>query len=885
MKSSVFRTREDIARDYGLFLHEKGFIPKNRLKFYLEEEEGQNEVLEALLEKLYETEEIKGATVSSVDAFYHFCEFVVKRDPKTGRRVWNSLVEKLFKDLEHHQFSSIMVARESGKTFFCSALYIPFKMFLSPMMDILLVCNVPSMCIRAIRVFKRIIESNELLLSKKARDAKWSERDIEYNKGFLETSTIGSVVRSAHPNLAICDDILRDDNAYSELDYEDFVLGQLFPTVQRSKGRLVVLGCVSGDTRITTPTGTPRIDSFRTFSYGQRNFKKLIYGEGGYHWATRFQENPKTDTIKVTTKYGYSLEGTPHHKIRVMKGSSWKYHNVKWKRLDEISEEDRVIIQTTEGHFGDLSLSKKEAYLLGLYTAEGSLDGVKNYRITITSTEFDELKKFVAGDRWKTQKDGMHHRLSDRSLIVKFEDFGLKKQRCYEKTVPEMIFSSDKETIKQYLRGLFDGDGTITRRGIDLVSTSYKLLEQVQQLLLKFGVISSINLSSPSGRKSIKCGISKHDCYSLYILRECVPKFKEIGFNLRRKKERLDWFGGKGKTNRLWNRMIAVKVGKIERKKSETFDFVIPETHTYNSNGFISHNTPQTSTDIFYRLMNEDDELKGNIVTNGYSKKKFWSKVYPAILDFKTKKILLPEVYTWEDLMRIKETMGDLYFQREYMCRPYSEDQALFPFYLLRRCTDGSENFIEEGIEGKQYVVGVDVATSGAASADFSAFVVLELRPDKEKEEETLKKYVKYIYHEKGLPVDEQVRIIADISRSFNDAYVLVEINNVGVSFYQKLVSMNINVGQFRTDSHTKKDLIRYLINEMRTGHLFFPVDVPETQKLKEELRNFGVRRTRGKERMEALSGKDDLVMALALANKAASQGIMDGLDYAICFD
>ena len=42
-------------------------------------------------------------------------------------------------------------------------------------------------------------------------------------------------------------------------------------------------------------------------------------------------------------------------------------------------------------------------------------------------------------------------------------------------------------------------------------------------------------------------------------------------------------------------------------------------------------------------------------------------------------------------------------------------------------------------------------------------------------------------------------------------------------------------------------------------------------KKLKKELTNFGVKKNKaGKERMESLSGHDDLVMALAMANEAA---------------
>ena len=57
-----------------------------------------------------------------------------------------------------------------------------------------------------------------------------------------------------------------------------------------------------------------------------------------------------------------------------------------------------------------------------------------------------------------------------------------------------------------------------------------------------------------------------------------------------------------------------------------------------------------------------------------------------------------------------------------------------------------------------------------------------------------------------------------------------------------------------------------------------------KVQALRAELQNFGVKKKRGKETMEAISGHDDLVDALWLGIQA-SQKLARGAAFAICQD
>jgi len=282
--------------------------------------------------------------------------------------------------------------------------------------------------------------------------------------------------------------------------------------------------------------------------------------------------------------------------------------------------------------------------------------------------------------------------------------------------------------------------------------------------------------------------------------------------------------------------------------------------------------TPQSSEDIFHEFMQGPD---GEIITDGrVSAKGFYSKVYRAIIDEPNKKALLPDVLSFDELIHIRdEIQGELGFQKEYMCYCVSDKTAIFPETLLKgKFLDDETHWEEMPEPGVDYVVSADVATSGAASADFSAYVVLKILRNEDN-----RKQVVNIVHKKGIEVATQVDMLQELAHRFNNAKVLVEKNNVGVALIQELIRRNVNVEEFVTDRPKKEGAIRYLQNEIRRGRLTAPSNidmVPELKSLYEELRSFGIRIKRGKERMEALSGHDDLVDALWLANIAAQSSV-----------
>ena len=82
------------------------------------------------------------------------------------------------------------------------------------------------------------------------------------------------------------------------------------------------------------------------------------------------------------------------------------------------------------------------------------------------------------------------------AFLRMLESLGLQPARAHEKTVPHSILTAPRDATAAFLRGLFDADGTVSKPTeqpmIWISSTSRALIEQVQLLLLQFGIFSSV---------------------------------------------------------------------------------------------------------------------------------------------------------------------------------------------------------------------------------------------------------------------------------------------------------------------------------------------------------------------------------------------------------
>ncbi len=251
---------------------------------------------------------------------------------------------------------------------------------------------------------------------------------------------------------------------------------------------------------------------------------------------------------RITTKYGYNITGTDNHPLltlTVMNGIP----TLQWKLISELLIGDLLVLDGSENILGSSIdyVTEDEAKFLGLMISEGFISTSQNYyRIGINNTDF-ELANFV--ENYFISKG-----FNVSSNILKGANFPLKEIYIHNKEeyndfierynftpysntkeVPDVILKSTKRMQCIFLKYLFEGDGGVklpnkkSNGGVFYSSSSKRLIEQIQVMLLQFGIISGI---CPD-RTNFKLQIDN---------KESVTNFyKYIGFASIRKSKNLEY--------------------------------------------------------------------------------------------------------------------------------------------------------------------------------------------------------------------------------------------------------------------------------------------------------------------------------------------------------
>ena len=278
--------------------------------------------------------------------------------------------------------------------------------------------------------------------------------------------------------------------------------------------------------------------------------------------------------------------------------------------------------------------------------------------------------------------------------------------------------------------------------------------------------------------------------------------------------------------------------------------------------------TPKRETDIFsviFERVKEDSNCPWKLYK------------FPAVIDYENKTLQCPDRFTWQSIMNKRLSMGPLKFAREYQLEFFSREHSLFPAELIEPAKNkGKDKKLLRIFEnfGPQwsFVGGIDVARSGSASADYTVVTILGYNSVNQE------KRIIHVWREKGLKITEQARQIAELSKKFKHPMFLVEQNNIGQDMIDTLVDeYNVGVEAYKTTHRSKDEMIRFLVTAFEYEQIVMPRgdrwsrDI--TDEMEYELQKFSVTHTpAGNEKYEGLGAHDDMVMSLALANKATQE-------------
>ena len=287
--------------------------------------------------------------------------------------------------------------------------------------------------------------------------------------------------------------------------------------------------CVSGDSLIVTEKGLERIEKISHHS--KVSFKTLSVNNNINHVSEWF-DSGKHPTKTIKTYRGFSLCGSLNHPVLTWQKGERGKPQFKWKLLGKVKEGDYAVISRSsllfpikdpslKPHHPQLKKTRKDhklpgtmnadlAFLLGAIVSEGNVGKkhigfcnndsvfIKKFKASFKKVFPDcRLHEFVRKPVGYTKKNYTSLEIHSRHVLEFLSNLGLEPSRAKDRVVPGIIFSSSKKSMASFIRGYAEGDASVYMSSslknieISFISASKKLMQELQVLLLRFGINSS----------------------------------------------------------------------------------------------------------------------------------------------------------------------------------------------------------------------------------------------------------------------------------------------------------------------------------------------------------------------------------------------------------
>ena len=368
--------------------------------------------------------------------------------------------------------------------------------------------------------------------------------------------------------------------------------------------------CVTAETLVATADGPQRIGEL----VGKAAF--VIGADGKPHFVNNIFPTGNKPVYRLETRSGYTLSLTADHRVYT--------RNRGDVAAQDLAADDEIVLHGSG--FGGENLDEGVAFAIGAAVGDGCIahgkDTDETLIITMAETEAPILEDVAAslnaekarlftGDRRGTRTTtvtrptagGSRISFGHRALVDTFKKYAVLNAGSAYKSLTDAVHSLDKNSVAALIRGIFTADGTVANYGeksqyISLGSTSLVLLQQVQHLLLSFGIKAKIYKNRRSGALVTNCpdgkgGLAEYTVLQTHDLRVSRSSRKlferEIGFHP---------LSAKAQTLANLNATVtSYSDSFVDRFDSLTplgvqpvFDLTEHDTHHFVANGIMVHN-------------------------------------------------------------------------------------------------------------------------------------------------------------------------------------------------------------------------------------------------------------------------------------------------------
>lgn len=292
-------------------------------------------------------------------------------------------------------------------------------------------------------------------------------------------------------------------------------------------GDLRESGCLTGDARVAR-ADTGRESTFlELFLSGEQNIPvwtldedlRVVQGTMTHVWCSGVKK-----VFKLTTNAGRVIRASGNHPFLTLDG---------WRALEDLAPGERIAIpRAAPAPQSKAVWRDEEVILLAHMIGDGSCLRRLPTRYATKSFEnaqavMDAAGAFGVRAYCKNEPRARSlvvflpspHRVSRhrRNPVVQWMDaLGLYDKRSHEKFIPPGVFGLPDDQVALFLRHLWATDGHISLRKLEkrsaptiyYASNSKRLIDDVAQLLLRFGIVARIHVARKAGYR---------DCYQLNI--------------------------------------------------------------------------------------------------------------------------------------------------------------------------------------------------------------------------------------------------------------------------------------------------------------------------------------------------------------------------------
>jgi ribonucleoside-diphosphate reductase alpha chain len=339
-------------------------------------------------------------------------------------------------------------------------------------------------------------------------------------------------------------------------------------------------GCLTGTALISTDRGLTRLQRLGNVDGEQwQDIDVRVLTDDGEQRASQFYLNGISPTRRIRTSSGYTITGTPEHRVKIVDRQSG---DLVWKRFAEVGPGDTVALSMggfagspqvvnlpplgDEHWTADFTTTAPQiltadlAEFAGYFMGAGTLHA-KGLRLRVADEDADVRDRLIALARQlfniegTVSQKGAYTEIGIHSVplamwwqacgFAKHHPASDSRSKSYLAHVPDAVLASnDPVSYGAFLRGLFEADGTVVNGAAHLSTANASLADDVRTVLLTLGI--------PTNTRIDKSGWSGADLYVLRVRNADYARnfLKTVGFIGDRKRSAVrpcdTWQGTKG---------------------------------------------------------------------------------------------------------------------------------------------------------------------------------------------------------------------------------------------------------------------------------------------------------------------------------------------------